>query len=36
MTRHHRPQIIWNIDEHWSEDMPKVKKVIGVKGIKQF
>ena len=30
------PRYIWNIDEHGSEDMPKVKKVIGLKGIKQF
>ena len=30
------PKNIWNIDEHGSEDMPKVKKVIGLKGIKQF
>ena len=30
------PKYIWNIDEHGSEDMPKVKKVIGLKGIKQF
>ena len=30
------PKYIWNIDKHGSEDMPKVKKVIGVKGIKQF
>ena len=27
---------IWNIDEHGSEDMHKVKKVVGIKGIKQF
>ena len=27
------PKYIWNIDEHGSEDMPKVKKVIGLKGI---
>ena len=30
------PNYIWNIDEHGSEDMPKVKKVVGIKGIKQF
>ena len=30
------PKYIWNIDKHRSEDMPKVKKVIGLKGIKQF
>ena len=24
------PKYIWNIDEHGSEDMPKVKKVIGL------
>ena len=30
------PKYIWNIDEHGSEDMPKVKKVLGIKGIKQF
>ena len=30
------PKYIWNIDEHGSENMPKMKKVIGVKGIKQF
>ena len=30
------PKYIWNINEHGSEDMPKVKKVIGLKGIKQF
>ena len=30
------PKYIWNIDEHGSKDMPKVKKVIGLKGIKQF
>ena len=30
------PRYIWNIDEHGSEDMPKVKKIIGLKGIKQF
>ena len=30
------PKYIWNIDEHRSEDMPKVKKVISLKGIKQF
>ena len=30
------PRYIWNIDEHGSEDMPKVKKVIRLKGIKHF
>ena len=30
------PKYILNIDEHGSEDMPKVKKAIGLKGIKQF
>ena len=30
------PKYIWNIDKHGSEDMPKVKKVIGLKGTKQF
>ena len=30
------PKYIWNIDQHGSEYMPKVKKVIGLKGIKQF
>ena len=30
------PKYIWNIDKHGSEDMPKVKKVMGLKGIKQF
>ena len=28
------PACIWNIDEHGSEDMHKVKKVVGIKGIK--
>ena len=27
------PKYIWNIDEHGSEDMAKVKRVIGIKGI---
>ena len=27
---------IWNIDEHWSEEMAKVKRVVGIKGIKQY
>ena len=30
------PKYIWNIDEHGTEDIPKIKKVIGIKGIKQF
>ena len=30
------PNYIWNIDEHRSEDMAKVKRVVGVKGIKQY
>ena len=30
------PKYIWNIDEHVSEDMPKVKKVIGLKSINSF
>ena len=30
------PECIWNIDKHGREDMHKVKKVIGIKGIKQF
>ena len=30
------PECIWNSDEHGSEDMHKVKKVTGIKGIKQF
>ena len=30
------PACIWNIDEHGSEDMHKVKKVVGINGIKQF
>ena len=30
------PECIWNINEHGSEDMHKVKKVIGIKGIKEF
>ena len=30
------PACIWNTDEHGSEDMHKVKKVLGIKGIKQF
>ena len=30
------PKYIWNIDEHGSEDMAKVKRVIGIKGIKQY
>ena len=29
------PKYIWNIDEHGSEDMPKMKKVISLKGFKQ-
>ena len=28
------PKYIWNIHEHGSEDMAKVKRVIGIKGIK--
>ena len=27
---------IWNINEHGSEDMAKVKRVVGIKGIKQY
>ena len=27
---------IWNIDEHGSENMAKVKKVLNIKGIKQY
>ena len=30
------PACIWNFDEHGSEDMHKVKKVVWIKGIKQF
>ena len=30
------PKYIWNIDEHGSEDMAKVKRVVGIKGIKQY
>ena len=30
------PKYILNIDEHESEDMAKVKRVIGIKGIKQY
>ena len=30
------PSCIWNIDEHGSEDMHKSRRVIGIKGIKQF
>ena len=30
------PKYIWNIDEHGSEDIPKVKNVVGLKGIKQL
>ena len=30
------PKYIWNINEHGSEDMAKVKRVIGIKGIKQY
>ena len=27
---------MWNINEHGSEDMAKVKRVIGIKDIKQY
>ena len=30
------PAQIWNIDEHGSEDLHKVKRVVGIKGIKQY
>ena len=30
------PACIWNIDRHGSENMHKVKKVVGIKGVKQF
>ena len=30
------PNYIWNINEHGSEDMAKVKRVVGFKGIKQY
>ena len=30
------PAQIWNIDEHVSEDLHKVKRVVGIKGIKQY
>ena len=30
------PKYIWNIDEHGSEDIAKVKRVVGIKGIKQY
>ena len=30
------PKYIWNVDEHGSEDIPKVKKVVGIKKIKTF
>ena len=30
------PKYILNIDEHGSEDMAKVKRVVGIKGIKQM
>ena len=30
------PNYIWNIDEHGSEDMAKVKRVVGIKGTKQY
>ena len=30
------PSCIWNIDEHGSEDMHKSRRVICIKGIKQF
>ena len=30
------PNYNWNIDEHGSEDMCKVKRVVGIKGIKQY
>ena len=30
------PKYIWNINEHGSEDMAKVKRVVGIKGIKQY
>ena len=30
------PKYIWNIDEHGSEDMAEVKRVVGIKGIKQY
>ena len=30
------PKYIWNIDEHGSEDIPKVKRVVGIKKIKTF
>ena len=30
------PKYIWNIDEYGSEDMAKVKRVVGIKGIKQY
>ena len=30
------PAYIWNIDEHGSEDLHKVKRVVGIKGVKQF
>ena len=30
------PKYIWNIDEHGSEDIPKVKRVVGIKKIRTF
>ena len=30
------PKYIWNNDEHGLEDMAKVKRVVGIKGIKQY
>ena len=30
------PAQIWNIDEHGSEDLHKVKRVVGIKGMKQY
>ena len=30
------PKYIWNVDEHGSEDIPKVKRVVGIKKIKTF
>ena len=30
------PEQIWNVDEHGSEDKIKVKKVVGIKGIRSY
>ena len=30
------PAYIWNIDKHRSKELHKVKRVVGIKGVKQF